>query len=97
MIVHIGGVVWIKNARELGLYIRDRRRKLNRTQSALAADARVSRRWLAALEAGKATAEVGLVLQTLEALEVELDLRPRSAEPDGIDLDAVLGEFAVDQ
>jgi len=51
----------------------------------------VSRRWLSDLEAGKATAEIGLVLRTLDALGIELDASPILLEPGEIDLDALLG------
>jgi hypothetical protein len=48
----------------------------------------VSRRWLTDLEAGKATAEVGLVFKVIGALGLFLDCRPEP-EPE-IDLDAYL-------
>lgn len=80
----------ISSPRDLGLYVRDRRRDLDMTQADLAGAARVSRRWLADLEAGKATAEIGLVLRTLHALDLELDVRPRQQPPGQIDLDDLL-------
>jgi y4mF family transcriptional regulator len=81
----------LNNARDLGLYVRDRRRLLGLTQADLAASAQVSRRWLSDLEAGKPTAEVGLVFKVLHALDVALDASPNELGPDDIDLDAVLG------
>ena len=81
----------IGSPRDLGLYVRDRRRELNLTQAGLAAEARVSRRWLSDLEAGKETAEVGLVLRTLHALNLVLDAQPLETIPQsGIDLDDLL-------
>jgi HTH-type transcriptional regulator / antitoxin HipB len=80
----------IRNSLDLGLFIRQTRRDLGKTQAELAAEAGVSRRWLAALEAGKATAEFGLVLRTLHALGLVLDTSPRVAGPDDIDLDAII-------
>lgn len=80
----------IASIRDLGLLVRDRRRALGRTQAELAAAARVSRRWLSDLEAGKATAEVGLVFRTLHALELMLDIRPVERGPHDVDLDALL-------
>ncbi|MCA2214107.1 helix-turn-helix domain-containing protein [Jidongwangia harbinensis] len=58
----------IATARDLGLVIRQSRRDRGQTQAQLAAKAGVGRRRLSDLEAGKATAEVGLVLRTLHAL-----------------------------
>ena len=80
----------LNNARDLGLYVRDRRRRLDLTQAHLAASAHVSRRWLSDLEAGKATAEVGLVFKVLHALDVALDASPVEFGPGDIDLDDIL-------
>ena len=81
----------IASARDLGLYVRERRRDLGRNQTDLAAAARVSRRWLSDLEAGKATAEIGLVLRTLDALDLVLTAQPREdLESGGVDLDDLL-------
>jgi y4mF family transcriptional regulator len=80
----------LNNARDLGLYVRERRRELGLTQAGLAASAQVSRRWLSDLEAGKPTAEVGLVFKVLHALELALDASPVEWGPGDIDLDNVL-------
>lgn len=83
----------LNTPRDLGLYIRDRRQQLDMTQLGLAEAAGVSRRWLSGLEAGKRTAEVGLVLRTLDALGLVVDVRPDSDwrnEAEGTDLDALL-------
>lgn len=81
----------IASARDLGLYVRERRRDLGKNQTDLAAAAGVSRRWLSDLEAGKATAEIGLVLKTLHALDIVLDAQPAEAvRSGGIDLDDLL-------
>jgi len=85
--------VRIVNARDLGLYIRDRRRDLKLTQAGLAAAAGVSRRWLLSVESGKPTAEIGLVLRTLHALGLMLDAQPESASPGAIDLDELLASM----
>lgn len=79
----------ITDARDLGLYVRDRRRDLGMTQAELAEAAGVSRRWLLDLETGKETAHVGLVLRTLDALGLTLDVHP-DVRPGDIDLDALL-------
>jgi HTH-type transcriptional regulator / antitoxin HipB len=80
----------LNNVRDLGLYVRDRRRRLGLTQAELAASAQVSRRWLSDLEAGKATAEVGLVFKVLHALGLAVDISPVEFGPGDIDLDVVL-------
>ncbi|SCL37846.1 HTH-type transcriptional regulator / antitoxin HipB [Micromonospora rhizosphaerae] len=81
----------IGSVRDLGLYVRDRRRELGLTQTGLAAEAGVSRRWLSDLEAGKESAEVGLVLRTLAALNLMVDAVPLETLPGtGVDLDDLL-------
>ncbi|SCE88900.1 HTH-type transcriptional regulator / antitoxin HipB [Micromonospora viridifaciens] len=88
---HIGGPVRIGNVRDLGRYVRDRRRELGLTQTGLATEAGVSRRWLSDLEAGKESAEVGLVLRTLAALNLMVDAVPLETLPaPGVDLDDLL-------
>ncbi|GID30221.1 helix-turn-helix domain-containing protein [Paractinoplanes brasiliensis] len=81
----------LSNADDLGVYLRERRHAASMTQAQLAARARVSRRWLTDLEAGKATAEVGLVFRVVAALGLFIDVRP---EPESdFDLDAYLDSF----
>lgn len=80
-------MVRINSASDLGLVVRERRQRRRMTQEELARASGVSRRWLADLEAGKAGAEVGLVLRTLAALGLVLDAQPARA---GVDLDAIL-------
>jgi y4mF family transcriptional regulator len=77
----------LNNARDLGLYIRSLRHRLGTTQAELATSAQVSRRWLSDLEAGKPTAEVGLVFRVLHALNVVLDASPAQRAPGRVDLD----------
>lgn len=59
---------------ELGALIRDRRKSLGLDQGALAERVGVSRLWVNEIEQGKPRAAVGLVLRTLAALGVQLDL-----------------------
>jgi HTH-type transcriptional regulator / antitoxin HipB len=66
----------ITTTEDFGRYLRERRRALGPTQTQLAAKARVSRRWLSDLEAGKERAELGLVIQTVHALSMIVDLQP---------------------
>lgn len=70
----------IRNPRDLGAFIRDRRSQLGLDQAELAKKAGTSRKWLIEVERGKPRAEIGLILRTLKALEVSLDFRTDSAE-----------------
>jgi HTH-type transcriptional regulator/antitoxin HipB len=84
----------VRNLKDLGAVIRDRRRALGLDQRALAARVGVSRQWIVEAEGGKPRAAVGLILQTLEALG--LNLAVDEAEHDGAtssaaaDIDAVV-------
>jgi y4mF family transcriptional regulator len=84
--------VRIDGPRDLGLYLRERRRELGRTQTELAREAGVSRRWLSDLEAGKATAEIGMVLRTMYALRLDLLAQPFEVAPDRVDFQQLLDE-----
>lgn len=59
----------------------DLRRGLKIRQADLARRAGVSRQWIVAMEQGKPTLEVGLVLRTLEVLGLELTLKPLDPAP----------------
>jgi y4mF family transcriptional regulator len=84
------GLVRISNSRDLGLYLRERRRDMGMTQAAVATAAGVSLRWLSSLESGKATAEIGLVFKVIHALRLAVDLAPATLPPDAIDLDELI-------
>ena len=77
----------VRTPLDLGLIIRDRRRKLGLSQSALAEKAGVGRQWLVAVERGKVRAEIGLVLRTLAAIDLTLSAdgngQDRKAADDG--------------
>jgi HTH-type transcriptional regulator/antitoxin HipB len=64
----------IRNIKDLGAYLRARRIELGMDQATLAEKARTSRKWLIEVENGKPGAELGLVLRTLRALDVAVDL-----------------------
>lgn len=84
----------IGTPRDLGRYVREQRRAARLNQTDLAARASVSRRWLSDLEAGKPTAEVGLVLRVITALGQFVDVR---ADPTvSFDLDDYLKRFDGD-
>ena len=82
----------IRSAGELGHLIRARRRTAKLTQEQLATRIGVSRQWLVEMEAGKPTAALSLVLRTLRALGIRVDLlsddrrRPKAS----VDIDAII-------
>jgi HTH-type transcriptional regulator/antitoxin HipB len=81
---------------QLAATVRGRRKLLGFSQAQLAARAGVSRQWIGELEAGKPTAELGLVLRLLEALELRLSLDengPGSEHAPTVDLDDVLDAY----
>jgi len=84
------------STRDLGLYVRDQRRQRDMTQLDLAVAAQVSRRWLSDLEAGKPSAEIGLVFRVLHALQVTLEAHPSKVAEGSIDLDSLLRELGGD-
>jgi HTH-type transcriptional regulator/antitoxin HipB len=85
----------IRTASDLGALVRDRRGAQGLSQEALALRAGVSVRWLKAFEAGKSTAEIGLVLRTLGALGLTLSVVDAPG-PTGVDLDDMLARFDQD-
>ena len=90
----------IKAPIDLGLIVRDRRRKLGLSQSLLARKAGVGRQWLVALEQGKAGAELGMVLRTLSALGLALsagDAALPSGPVPSFDIDAVVDAARKDK
>ncbi len=92
----IGANMRIRTPLELGLVIRDKRRKLKLSQNELARKAGVGRQWVIAIEYGKSRAELGLVLRTLNALDLPLTIDPdarRLPSDDGtgaVDIDAIV-------
>ncbi|WP_158810896.1 helix-turn-helix domain-containing protein [Beijerinckia sp. L45] len=69
------------NSMVLGSFVCDLRRSLKIRQADLAQRAGVSRQWIVALEQGKPTLEVGLVLRTLETLGLDVTLTPVDPPP----------------
>jgi HTH-type transcriptional regulator / antitoxin HipB len=82
----------IRTVRDLGHLIRDRRSRLGLTQAALADSVGVSRKWIVELEAGKRSADISLILRTVKALGLDVDVRDRMTRPrtDGPDLDQII-------
>ena len=90
--------VRIRTPTDLGLVIREQRKRLRLGQRELARQAGVSRQWVVEVENGKQRAEVGLVLRTLAALGLDLSIEKR-AQPEArakagtlvpVDIDAVI-------
>src|SRR5687767_4511112 len=87
----------LRTARDLGVLIRDERRRQGLDQKGLAQRVGVSRQWLIEMEKGKPGAAVGLVLRTLNALGLAVRVegpggaRERAAFSGAlVDIDAVI-------
>lgn len=72
--------------------IKSRRLDLKITQEDLAKSAGVSRRTITALEAGKATVRLDVLLRLIEALRLTIDVAPSESGGRGeaVDLDSLL-------
>ena len=99
----IGAIMQIRTPLDLGLAIRDRRRKLKLSQDDLARKAGVGRQWVVAIEHGKSRAELGLVLRTLAALDLSLRIDPdnqrlpSSNDMNPVDIDIVVNAAKEDR
>jgi HTH-type transcriptional regulator / antitoxin HipB len=74
-----------QNPEQLGRAVRLRRQEKGLSQSALAAQLGVERKWVIRLESGNPKAELGLVLKLLNALDLRASLgdeRPPSSGKD---------------
>jgi HTH-type transcriptional regulator/antitoxin HipB len=60
-----------RNPEQLGRAIRLKRQEKGTSQSELATQVRVGRKWVMHLEAGNPKAQLGLVLKTLDALQLQ--------------------------
>ncbi|OHC75739.1 MAG: hypothetical protein A3G18_06465 [Rhodospirillales bacterium RIFCSPLOWO2_12_FULL_58_28] len=85
-----------RTAFDLGLIIRERRRKLGIDQRELADKVGVSRQWVVEIEKGKPRAEVGLLLRTLEALDLKLNVENEASEGIGEGGGAGSWDFNID-
>ena len=80
-----------RSIQDVAATVRGRRTDLGLSQGELAQRVGVSRKWIYEFEAGKPTAEFGLVMRVLEELGLSLDINPTSGEPAGTrDLDRLL-------
>lgn len=64
----------VRTATDIGLIIRDRRRDRGWDQQTLADRVGVSRLWIGEIENGKPRAQLDLVLRTLAALDLPVDI-----------------------
>ena len=64
----------IKTVRSFGALVRDQRKERGWSQQQLAEKVGVSRLWVGQLEKGKETVEAGLLMKTLQELELALDV-----------------------
>jgi HTH-type transcriptional regulator / antitoxin HipB len=89
--------VIIRSVNDLAAAIRGRRADLGMSQAALAKRTGVSRKWIYEFEAGKPTAELGLLLHVLDALDLGLELTSSeggaASTEATVDLDAVIDEY----
>jgi HTH-type transcriptional regulator/antitoxin HipB len=69
--------MWVKTPHELAQVVREQRKRRGLSQQRLSELVGVSRQWIIALEQGKPTAELGLVLQALSAIGLRVDIRDR--------------------
>lgn len=83
----------ITSARDLAAAVRGRRIALALSQAELAKKAGVSRPWLSKVEAGKPTAEFGLIVRLLEALGLTLQLTDGGKDTTTVDLDSLLDDY----
>ena len=99
----IGAIMQIRTPLDLGLAIRDRRRKLKLSQTELARKAGVGRQWVVAIEHGKSRAELSLVLRTLAALDLPLRIDPdnqrlpSSNDMNPVDIDIIVNAAKKDR
>lgn len=86
----------VKSAREVGLALRDRRKRTGLSQAELARKIGTTRQWVSNIERGADTADLGLVLRAAGALGLTLDLGAGSHSGRGrrttIDIDAIVSK-----
>jgi len=83
----------VRSAAELGHLVRDYRSRKRLTQAQLAALVGASRKWIVDLEGGKRTADLSLVLRTLNVIGVDLHARDRASgriKTTAIELDEII-------
>lgn len=68
----------MRNPEQLGRTIRLKRKEKGLSQSALAAQLGVGRKWVIGIESGNPRAELGLILKTLDVLGLRASLSEKS-------------------
>jgi HTH-type transcriptional regulator / antitoxin HipB len=87
-------VMLARTPADLGIIIRDQRRKRGLGQAELAHQIGVSRQWIVGVEKGRSRAELGLVLKALNALGLRIDTSEVQANwgPDRPNIDAIVAD-----
>lgn len=88
----------VSSMRDVAAAVRGRRKDLGLSQAALAGRAGVSRAWVNAVEGGKPSVELGLLLRLLDQLDLRLALISPGTLDDActgrtVDLDSMLDEY----
>jgi HTH-type transcriptional regulator/antitoxin HipB len=83
-------LITVRNSRDFGALMRERRRALGWSQQALADAIGASRLWVNQVERGKPRAELGRVLRALDLLGVDLRAGDRSAPSGAADINAIV-------
>ena len=74
----------IRTPKDIGLLIREARRRKSMTGAQLARQLGVSHSWLSEIENGKSTAEIGKVLQVMQFLELAIDVTSPGHAPSAL-------------
>lgn len=81
----------VATKREMGIALRDLRRRRKLTQAALAEQLGVGRHWVNRVEQAKTNADMFTVLRALKLLGAELAVIPREDADGSAAIDSVLG------
>lgn len=83
----------VQSPQDLGILVREERKKQGWTQAELADRVGVKPLWISAFERGKTTAQIGLVFRTIKALGMNISV-DKAERPGGtgtvIDLNALI-------
>jgi HTH-type transcriptional regulator / antitoxin HipB len=75
--------ICLRNPEQVGRAVRLKRQEKRLSQSALAAQVGVGRKWVIHLESGNSKAELGLVLKVLDALNLRVALGEEKTHSSG--------------
>lgn len=92
----------VNSVRDIAAAVRGRRKERGLSQGELAIRSGVSRKWVSEFEAGKPSAELGLVMRVLDTLGIRIDLGSidtpagdTGGESQAVDLDVLLDEHRM--